>query len=90
MARKIRKPDADGMTIDEKYAPTWVGTLERAMRIELTPSVWKTEALPLSYARVRSGQARAPHQPTGSWRAGARDIRVTAVWGVAPNVKATA
>ena len=26
--------------------------MERMMRIELTPSVWRTEILPLNYARI--------------------------------------
>src|SRR5688500_8982449 len=45
------------------------------MRIELTPSVWKTEALPLSYARVHPDHAGTPHQSTGCGRLAARGIR---------------
>ena len=30
--------------------------MERVMRIELTPSAWKAEALPLGYTRIYGGQ----------------------------------
>lgn len=40
--------------------------VERATGIEPAPSVWKTEALPLSYARVRPALAGRARQPTES------------------------
>lgn len=53
--------------------PWWV---ERATGIEPAPSVWKTEALPLSYARARPRRNGARRQRT-QWRWWARD-RATA------------
>ena len=38
-------------SIQLSYEPTFV-RVERMMRIELTPSAWKAEVLPLNYIRV--------------------------------------
>ena len=45
------------MAFDQaKLAKSLVEDSERATRIELASSVWKTEALPLSYARADLGK----------------------------------
>ena len=38
-------------SIQLSYEPTQNGIMERVMRIELTPSAWKAEVLPLNYTR---------------------------------------
>ncbi len=40
--------------------------MERVTRIELAPSAWKAEALPLSYTRVRSFKPRPEHYSASS------------------------
>ena len=59
-----------GMASDlAKLAFLLITAAERATRIELASSVWKTEALPLSYARADLGkrcsrpQERTPERP---------------------------
>ena len=47
-------------SIQLSYEPTvptqWAGAgMERMMRIELTPSAWKAEVLPLNYIRKKVG-----------------------------------
>ena len=39
-------------SIQLSYEPTQVEKMERMMRIELTPSAWKAEVLPLNYIRM--------------------------------------
>ncbi len=40
-------------SIQLSYEPTTqVSNMERVMRIELTPSAWKAEVLPLNYTRI--------------------------------------
>ena len=42
-------------SIQLSYEPTQVEKMERMMRIELTPSAWKAEVLPLNYIRIKIG-----------------------------------
>ena len=42
-------------SIQLSYEPTQVEKMERMMRIELTPSAWKAEVLPLNYIRMIFG-----------------------------------
>ena len=52
-------------SIQLSYEPTQVEKMERMMRIELTPSAWKAEVLPLNYIRVKIG-AMAPLKKNGA------------------------
>ena len=54
MCPKGFEPPTHGLegrcSIQLSYGPTF---LERMMRIELTPSAWKAEVLPLNYIRIK-------------------------------------
>ena len=39
-------------SIQLSYEPKLLPLMERVMRIELTPSAWKAEVLPLNYTRI--------------------------------------
>ena len=45
-------------SIQLSYEPTQVEKMERMMRIELTPSAWKAEVLPLNYIRMLERKTR--------------------------------
>ena len=60
-------------SIQLSYEPTLNLKMERMMRIELTPSAWKAEVLPLNYIRISPGLgAYAPGTGLLSW-SGRRD-----------------
>ena len=45
-------------SIQLSYEPTLNLKMERMMRIELTPSAWKAEVLPLNYIRIKNWSGR--------------------------------
>ena len=55
-------------SIQLSYEPKLFCLMERVMRIELTPSAWKAEVLPLNYTRIIDLLFKAGH-----WMFGAED-----------------
>ena len=52
-------------SIQLSYGPTF---LERMMRIELTPSAWKAEVLPLNYIRIKWSGRRDSNSRPSPWQ----------------------
>ena len=55
-------------SIQLSYEPTQVEKMERMMRIELTPSAWKAEVLPLNYIRIKWSGRRDSNSRPSPWQ----------------------
>ena len=68
-------------SIQLSYGPTLnLKKMERMMRIELTPSAWKAEVLPLNYIRIKWSGRRDSNSRPSPWQGDALPLSHSRKW----------
>ena len=64
----------------ELWTHAYLKKMERMMRIELTPSAWKAEVLPLNYIRINWSGRRDSNSRPSPWQGDALPLSHSRIW----------